>query len=289
MRNLVALTALVLAFGPAAAAWQDAAPQDTARSAADRVAGLEKEFNEKQQAAYAGFAKLADAGQEAQQKFLVENMPRPEEFAKRFLEVAQEAPEDPAALDALIWVVSNAQHGEALTESVDILIARHMSAEKLGDVCDRLSFSLSGDANRLTMALLEKSPHETVRAKACYCAARQMQSTGMIAGEIAQADAMMLEQMKQFFGAARVEELKSLGTEGIAAKVEALLDRTVREFGDVDGGKIAERAKRDLFAIRELAIGKTAPEISGEDIDGVAFKLSDYRGKVVLLDFWGDW
>ena len=36
-------------------------------------------------------------------------------------------------------------------------------------------------------------------------------------------------------------------------------------------------------------IGNQAPEISGEDIDGVAFKLSDYRGKVVVLDFWGDW
>ena len=34
---------------------------------------------------------------------------------------------------------------------------------------------------------------------------------------------------------------------------------------------------------------KTAPEIEGEDIEGVAFKLSDYRGKVVMLDFWGDW
>ena len=36
-------------------------------------------------------------------------------------------------------------------------------------------------------------------------------------------------------------------------------------------------------------IGNQAPEIAGEDIDGVAFKLSDYRGKVVVLDFWGDW
>jgi len=36
-------------------------------------------------------------------------------------------------------------------------------------------------------------------------------------------------------------------------------------------------------------IGNQAPEITGEDIDGVAFKLSDYRGKVVVLDFWGDW
>ena len=28
---------------------------------------------------------------------------------------------------------------------------------------------------------------------------------------------------------------------------------------------------------------------SGEDVDGVAFKLSDYRGKVVVLDYWGFW
>jgi hypothetical protein len=39
----------------------------------------------------------------------------------------------------------------------------------------------------------------------------------------------------------------------------------------------------------ELEIGKVAPDIEGEDIDGVKFKLSDYRGKVVVLDFWGHW
>lgn len=38
-----------------------------------------------------------------------------------------------------------------------------------------------------------------------------------------------------------------------------------------------------------LAVGNLAPEISGADLDGVDFKLSDYRGKVVMLDFWGDW
>jgi len=38
-----------------------------------------------------------------------------------------------------------------------------------------------------------------------------------------------------------------------------------------------------------LSIGKEAPEIEGEDIDGNKFKLSDYRGKVVVLDFWGNW
>ncbi len=38
-----------------------------------------------------------------------------------------------------------------------------------------------------------------------------------------------------------------------------------------------------------LEVGNLAPEIEGEDIDGVKFKLSDYRGKVVLLDFWAGW
>jgi cytochrome oxidase Cu insertion factor (SCO1/SenC/PrrC family) len=38
-----------------------------------------------------------------------------------------------------------------------------------------------------------------------------------------------------------------------------------------------------------LPVGTMAPEIAGEDIDGMPFKLSDYRGQVVLLDFWGNW
>jgi len=38
-----------------------------------------------------------------------------------------------------------------------------------------------------------------------------------------------------------------------------------------------------------VAIGATAPEIQGIDADGKTFTLSAYRGKVVMLDFWGNW
>lgn len=37
------------------------------------------------------------------------------------------------------------------------------------------------------------------------------------------------------------------------------------------------------------SVGQRAPEIEGSDINGIPFKLSDYRGKVVVLDFWGHW
>ncbi len=38
-----------------------------------------------------------------------------------------------------------------------------------------------------------------------------------------------------------------------------------------------------------LGVGDLAPDITAADADGELFSLSDYRGKVVVLDFWGDW
>lgn len=53
--------------------------------------------------------------------------------------------------------------------------------------------------------------------------------------------------------------------------------------------RLAGRIDGVIFEAENLAVGMPAPEIEAEDLDGVKFKLSDYRGKVVLLDFWGDW
>jgi thiol-disulfide isomerase/thioredoxin len=52
---------------------------------------------------------------------------------------------------------------------------------------------------------------------------------------------------------------------------------------------LGKLALAELFELRSLQPGKAAPEIAGEDLDGMALKLSDYRGKVVLLVFWGAW
>lgn len=76
----------------------------------------------------------------------------------------------------------------------------------------------------------------------------------------------------------------------------SLLERVEREFANVllvapEGppARLGDLAAPPLFEFKYLSVGKTAPDIEGEDIDGVKFKLSDYRGKVVLLSFWGDW
>jgi peroxiredoxin len=41
--------------------------------------------------------------------------------------------------------------------------------------------------------------------------------------------------------------------------------------------------------VSNLTVGKVAPDISGQDLDGGPMRLSDYRGKVVLLAFSGEW
>ena len=54
-------------------------------------------------------------------------------------------------------------------------------------------------------------------------------------------------------------------------------------------GTLADQAKPILNEITQRSVGNVAPEITAEDLEGVPFKLSDYRGKVVMLDFWGHW
>ena len=63
----------------------------------------------------------------------------------------------------------------------------------------------------------------------------------------------------------------------LAKKAEATFERVDKEFGDeisTASGRIGDAAKAELFEIRNLRVGKTAPEIEGEDIDGAKFKLS---------------
>jgi thiol-disulfide isomerase/thioredoxin len=52
---------------------------------------------------------------------------------------------------------------------------------------------------------------------------------------------------------------------------------------------LAQMAEARLDNMHNLAPGKPAPEIENLDLNGKPLKLSDYRGKVVVLVFWGSW
>ncbi len=77
----------------------------------------------------------------------------------------------------------------------------------------------------------------------------------------------------------------------LVEEAESLLKEVAAKYGDIPFSreKLADHVPDVLFELKHLTVGKTAMEIEGEDTDGKTFKLSDYRGKVVVLDFWGHW
>ena len=74
----------------------------------------------------------------------------------------------------------------------------------------------------------------------------------------------------------------------VAAEAEKYFVMVIDQFGK-DKPTLKLEAERDLKVLRTIRIGKVAPNIAAGDLDDKEFKLTDYRGKVVLLDFWGNW
>ncbi|MBN6885678.1 thiol-disulfide isomerase/thioredoxin [Cytobacillus horneckiae] len=71
-----------------------------------------------------------------------------------------------------------------------------------------------------------------------------------------------------------------------------IVDRTVlKDKGIIQQAKIEKY--EEIENIGELPVGlkegELAPEIELVDINGDSFKLSDYKGKAVLLNFWASW
>ncbi|MEC9092813.1 MAG: hypothetical protein VX438_08930 [Planctomycetota bacterium] len=83
------------------------------------------------------------------------------------------------------------------------------------------------------------------------------------------------------------------GSEKTKAEGIKLIKSIPTQFKDVmvNGGRrsLAKMVEGEIFELERLQIGMDVPNIQGEDIDGVQFNLTDYKGKVVVIDFWGDW
>ena len=64
------------------------------------------------------------------------------------------------------------------------------------------------------------------------------------------------------------------------------IQRIVKEYPESPARK---RAEGMLFEVDNLQIGMVAPDFDATDEKGQKFKLSDFRGKVTVVDFWGFW
>ena len=173
--------------------------------------------------------------------------------AQDLLALAEKNPRDPAAVDALTGAVLHGRYqgdNDVAPKALELLKAHHIESEKLDAVCQLLTYGSREKENKeFLTTALAKSPHQEVK------------------------------------GAASLS-LGQLMARRNPAQAEQHFNDVIGKYGTKEQKKTA---KGELYEMHNLAIGKVAPEIKGEDVDGKNFKLSDYRGKVVVLDFWGDW
>ncbi len=196
------------------------------------------------------------------------------EITNQVLELTRARDDANRNIRDLVWYI-NRTKGEARENVFTELITEYTDSERLTRLVTEL-----GRGNRLSeqtetwlRQIIEKSSNEKVQAVATF--------------ELAS----YLEQVRELAAYSEDEEYLSERTEEqLNTEIESLLNQCQEKFADVAtrNTTIGRLATAKLFAAR-IGVGKPAPEIEGVDLDGVAFKLSDYRGKVVMIDFWGDW
>jgi hypothetical protein len=174
-----------------------------------------------------------------------------EKSAPRFLDFAEKHGDSRQALDALTWVLRNVSGTREVDRAVELVVRNHLESKAMLETCQQLANGPAANGEGLLRVVLEKSPDRDIRAWACFALAK----------DVAQ---------------------RAGSDEKRQAEVDRLLDRIARDFGEV-------RSLSPVVSDFRRSVGRVAPEIEGEDIDGKKFKLSDYRGKVVVLDFWGHW
>jgi thiol-disulfide isomerase/thioredoxin len=97
-------------------------------------------------------------------------------------------------------------------------------------------------------------------------------------------------QMEERYGKVRTAELRRADVAALEAEAVELFEDLAEEDVQTElvrGLTIGDASRSAAYEIKNLGVGKTAPDIAGEDLNGVPFKLSDYKGKVVMLSFWG--
>lgn len=222
------------------------------------------------------------ASDEKARKALFSSFPKPI-FQDRFILLARKYPGHPGAIDALAWILKNPWFGDHagtnVREAIGIIRRDYLKHPRVGRACEAMAYPLSTEraaggvnpaAEQLLRDVLAGNPDRDARGRACYSLATYLNchSRWRSAG-------MTEEESRRLRGEAM-----------------SLFERVIGEYADLTGpyrGTLGDLARAELFEIRNLVVGRVAPEIEGKDAAGATFRLSDYRGNVVLLTFSGNW
>lgn len=231
-------------------------------------------------------------------------------FASKFVDLAEKYPNDPIALKALrqacqvvgstdsaainTWELNKSNfpagnRDDSAARTVALVLRDHLLSDQMGPIIDRMRYAYRMDYEPCLQAVLDKNPHRDVKGLTCMVLAQYL-SDKLRMLQLSDDRAELASCFDIVFGKDYLPAWRRRDRDKLAKRIESLFERVENEFSDVEfrGGTVGEVASRELYAIRHLSVGREAPDIVGKDQDGVPLKLSDFRGKVVLLYFWSE-
>ncbi len=274
MKCWTKMAALVLFAAPAfGAPWQDV----------DELIGTWEQANDAFQ------EELKEVPAAERRAYSDEHRPKASDWTPQFFGVVEAEPASDQALRALVWIATydGRQNARRLMEA---FAAHHADADEVGPLLERLPVD---PATRPHFeAIANESANTANRGHATWALAGRAKTLYDLGVYLAgPTDPDFLGYYENAYGPETMAAVRERGWKPYAEEAIARYRQVVEHHADLSTrrGTMGEAAERNLFELQNLVPGSVAPEIEGEDIDGVAFKLSDYRGKVVVLDFWGDW
>ena len=237
--------------------------------------------------------RYGSATTEPQRAEIAKQPPSARPIAERMMKLADENPDHPAAIDALSWIV---RADERFVQDLQKLAAARLIQQyaddpKLGEACLRMSMDAGDPAQRLLRSVKDKSSVKEIRGRAAFALADSLDASAERARQVQAMDEPTRSRTIHLEGLLAVGQLLDAKPAELLAEAEQLFAEVQRDYADVEGfdATLGERAKSRLFELRTLAVGNEAPDIGGNDLDGEPLHLKEYRGKVVVLTFWGNW
>ncbi len=72
-------------------------------------------------------------------------------------------------------------------------------------------------------------------------------------------------------------------------EIDFISERLEAFEASIPESPVTKALARQVYRSKVVAIGKTPPAINAKDREGKSFNLDQYKGKVVLIDFWAAW
>src|SRR5262249_22410127 len=157
----------------------------------------------------------------------------------------------------------------------------HLNSPKVANLLPSLVRQPLPANEKLARLLVEKAEGDEAKGKGTYYLAQMLMNKVEMVRTVRDADQKTVAQLEAAYGKDAVKQMKQADAGKVEKEAEDLFMLAAEKYGDVKVGRdqaLKDAVKPILFEMKHLSIGKVAPEIEGEDIDGKKFKLSDYRG-----------